>query len=142
MVKYLSTATATTLYTLPTNRFLKMLSPSPYFTPTVCSRDVLFFVLAYCIIVLFYCIQPDQINMTVLFMASTTTVVHWTSHFLQGTRNTRPCITVNIHFLLFTMKKIMMMRRRGMVRLLYEYDQVVVPENLSTRRDYSIMHGL
>ena len=55
--------------------------------------------------------------MTVLFMASTTTVVHWTSHFLQGTRNTRPCITVNLHFLLFTMKKFMMKRRRGVVRL-------------------------
>ena len=46
-------------------------------------------------------IQPDQINMTVLFwyLAESNasvrygTYVHWTNHVLQGTRNTRPCLT-------------------------------------------------
>ena len=47
-------------------------------------------------------IQPDQINMALFFWyllksdlssASYCTRVNWTSHFLQDTRNTRPCIT-------------------------------------------------
>ena len=48
-------------------------------------------------------IQPDQINMAVLFwcllkydaivFANLYSNVHWTSHVLQGTRNTRSCIT-------------------------------------------------
>ena len=50
---------------------------------------------------LFY-VQPDQINMAVVFwylvksdLSSVrySTRIHWTSHVLQRTRNTRPCIT-------------------------------------------------
>ena len=47
-------------------------------------------------------LQPDQINMAILFwyrvnidasVRILSSNVYWTSHFLQGTRNTRPCIT-------------------------------------------------
>ena len=50
---------------------------------------------------LFY-VQPDQINMAVVFWylvkSDLSSVrysprIHWTSHVLQGTRNTRPCLT-------------------------------------------------
>ena len=48
-----------------------------------------------------HCLQPDQTYMAVLFWdlgksdlssVSYSTCVHWTSHFLQGTRKRRPCI--------------------------------------------------
>ena len=51
-------------------------------------------------------LQPDQINIavyfwylviSVLYTVRYCTRVHWTSHFLQGTRNTRPCITGRGH---------------------------------------------
>ena len=35
-------------------------------------------------------VQLDQLNIAVLSLYSS---VHWTSHFLQGTSNTRPCIS-------------------------------------------------
>ena len=47
-------------------------------------------------------LQDDQLNMTVffrylvksvLFSVRHSTRVHWISHFLQGTRKTRPCLT-------------------------------------------------
>ena len=41
-------------------------------------------------------IQGDQLNMTCLSDLSSVpycTRVHWTSHFLRGTRKTRPCLT-------------------------------------------------
>ena len=47
-------------------------------------------------------VQPDQINMAVFFWQLVKSdlsslyvysSVHWTIHFLQGSRNTRPCIT-------------------------------------------------
>ena len=45
-------------------------------------------------------VQPDQINMAVLFwyhvktdLASVFTPVHWTSRFLQDARKTRGCLT-------------------------------------------------
>ena len=50
---------------------------------------------------MFSLLQPDQINMAVFFFVTLTcpvytmycTRVHWRSQFIQGTRNTRPCLT-------------------------------------------------
>ena len=45
------------------------------------------------------CIQPDQIDIAVVVWylvksgALLNSSVHWTSHILQGTSNTRPCLT-------------------------------------------------
>ena len=50
----------------------------------------------------FSVVQPDQMNMAVFFWhlvksdlssVHSCTCVHWTSHFLQGIRNTRPYLT-------------------------------------------------
>ena len=39
--------------------------------------------------------QGDQLNMAVFSgtLKKVTTRVHWTSHYLRGTRKTRPCLT-------------------------------------------------
>ena len=48
----------------------------------------------------FICIQPDQMAVFFWYLVKSDlsivrycTHIHWTSHFLQGTRKTEPCLT-------------------------------------------------